>query len=304
MGRRQKGRPIDGILLLDKPLGLGSNEVLQRLKRLYKARKAGHTGSLDRQASGLLPICFGEATKLSAFLLNADKRYEAVLHLGVKTNTGDTEGEIIQERPVPTLSRDDVEQVLADFRGDIEQIPPMHSALKIKGQRLYKLAHQGLVVERKARPVTIKELTLTEMSENRIGIEVFCSKGTYIRTLGEDIGEALGCGAHLASLRRTASGPFYTEQMVTPEALEKSAAAGLDVLDQMLLPMDTALPGWPDVNLSDDMAYYLRQGQAILVPHAPTRGWVKIYAGKAHFLGVGEVQPDGKIAPRKLLATN
>ncbi len=304
MGRRQKGRNVHGILLLDKPLGVGSNAVLQRLKRLYRARKAGHTGSLDRQASGLLPICFGEATKLSGFLLDADKRYEAVLHLGVKTNTGDTEGEVIQERAVPALSRHDVEQVLETFRGEIEQIPPMHSALKIKGQRLYKLAHQGLVVERKARPVTIKELKLTEMSENRVGIEVFCSKGTYIRTLGEDIGDALGCGAHLAALRRTASGPFAAEQMVTLAALEQPAEEGMEALDKLLLPMDTALPGWPDVNLSDDMAYYLRQGQAILVPHAPTRGWVRIYAGKACFLGVGEVQADGKIAPRKLLATN
>jgi len=299
--RRRKGRDVRGIVLLDKPVGIGSNEALQIVKRLFTARKAGHTGSLDRLACGLLPVCLGEATKLSGFLLSADKRYEAVLQLGIKTSTGDAEGEVREQRPVGKLSRREVESVLAQFRGEMDQIPPMHSAVKHNGQRLYKLARQGLVVERKPRRITVHELTLSRLEEDRLGIEVLCTKGTYIRTLAEDIGEALGCGAHVAFLRRTGSGPFHADGMVGLDVLRTRAEQGMQHLDEVLIPMQTALPAWPEVNLTDDLSYYLRKGQAVLVPHAPTDGWVKLFGVRDRFLGVGEVLDDGRVAPRRLV---
>ncbi len=299
--RRPRGRPISGILPLDKPVGLGSNEVLQQVKRLYRARKAGHTGSLDRLASGLLPICLGEATKMSGFLLNADKRYLATVRLGVTTTTGDAEGEVTATRPVPVLERGEVEAVLARFTGEISQVPPMHSAIKVRGQRLYKLAHRGLVVEREARTVTIHELTLLGLDRESLELEVACSKGTYIRTLAEDIGEALGCGGHVCALRRTEVGPFRGGQMVTLEQLETNAAEGLEALDARLLPAEAALADCPRVSLPENAAYYLRRGQPVLVAHAPTGGWVRIYAGEGEFVGVGEVLDDGRIAPRRLV---
>jgi len=302
---RRRGRDVNGILLLDKPTGLGSNEVLQVVKRLFDARKAGHTGSLDRLASGMLPLCFGEATKLSGFLLNADKRYEATVALGVKTATGDAEGEIIEERPVPKITEKAIEQCLARFRGDIQQIPPMHSAIKHQGQRLYKLAHQGLVVERQPREVTIFELELKNWLPNgvppQLSLEVHCSKGTYIRTLAEDIGEALGCGAHVSRLRRTAAGPYRLDEMLELEQVRALAEQGGDALEMTLIPMESALRDWPVVSLTGDVAYYLKQGQAVLVPHAPTEGWVRITGPEHRFIGVGEVLDDGRIAPRRLV---
>ncbi len=306
MGRgRRRGRDVNGILLLDKPTGLGSNEVLQVVKRLFDARKAGHTGSLDRLASGMLPLCFGEATKLSGFLLNADKRYEATVALGVKTATGDAEGEIIEERPVPKITEKAIERCLARFRGNIQQIPPMHSAIKHQGQRLYKLAHQGLVVERQPREVTIFELELQSWLPNgvppQLSLEVHCSKGTYIRTLAEDIGEALGCGAHVARLRRTAAGPYRLDEMLELEEVRALAEQGGDALEGTLIPMESALRDWPVVSLTGDVAYYLKQGQAVLVPHAPTEGWVRITGPEHRFIGVGEVLDDGRIAPRRLV---
>lgn len=306
MGRgRRRGRDVNGILLLDKPTGLGSNEVLQIVKRLYDARKAGHTGSLDRLASGMLPLCFGEATKLSGFLLNADKRYEATVALGVKTSTGDAEGEVIDERPVPAFSERDLLTCLEAFRGDIQQIPPMHSAIKHQGQRLYKLAHQGLVVEREPRDVKIFELEMLGWQPDemppQLHIEVLCSKGTYIRTLAEDIGEALGCGAHVSYLRRTAAGPYDADEMHTLDEIESLAGQGEDDLGDALIPMESALRDWPVVRLTGDVAYYLKQGQAVLVPHAPTEGWVRITGPEHRFIGVGEVLDDGRIAPRRLV---
>ena len=296
---RKSGRNVHGIVLLDKPVGVGSNEALQIVKRLFKANKAGHTGSLDRLAGGLLPICLGEATKLSGFLLNADKRYRSTFRLGVVTTTGDAEGEILREHQVPELSIAAIKRVLARFTGEISQIPPMHSAIKHKGQRLYKLAHQGLVVEREPRTVTIYAIEYLGHEGNAMSVEVFCSKGTYIRTLAEDIGEALGCGASIASLRRIGSGPFQATAMHTLEELrERSEQGGIDAV---LLPMDSALEGWQSVSLTSDAAFYLRQGQPVLVPHAPTKGWVKIYQGRETFLGVGQVLDDGRIAPRRLL---
>lgn len=299
--RRARGRPVDGILLLDKPTGMGSNEVLQIVKRLYQARKAGHTGSLDRLASGLLPICLGEATKISGFLLNADKHYEATLRLGERTTTGDAEGTVTETRPVGTIERARVLEVLAAFTGEIEQIPPMFSALKHQGQRLYKLAHQGLTVERQPRPVTIHTLDLVDIGECSLSIRVVCSKGTYIRTLAEDIGEALGCGARIEVLRRTGAGPFRAESMITLPEVEALAERGLEALDAALLPAEAALADCPQVSLPEGVAFYLRQGQPVLVPHAPTAGLVRIYGRGERFLGVGEVLDDGRIAPRRLL---
>ena len=296
---RRGGRDVHGILLLDKPLGMGSNEALQIVMRLFKANKAGHTGSLDRLASGLLPICLGEATKLSGFLLNADKRYESTFRLGVVTSTGDGEGEVIRSERPPALSELDIKRVLDQFKGEISQIPPMHSAIKYKGQRLYKLAHQGVVVEREPRTITIHELHYVGHEEDRLSVEVLCSKGTYIRTLAEDVGESLGCGASVYSLHRTASGPFQAAAMVSLDAVRERASAGS--LDDILLPLDSVVMDWPDVSLSNDAAFYLKQGQPVLVPHAPTEGWVRIYLKRDRFLGVGEVLDDGRIAPRRLL---
>ncbi len=298
---RRVGRDVHGILLFDKPVGMGSNEALQSVKRLFQARKAGHTGSLDRLASGLLPICFGEATKISGFLLGADKRYRAVFRFGQKTTTGDAEGQIIDRRPVPSFGEHELSKVIRDFQGPIEQVPPMYSAIKLRGQRLYKLAHQGLDVERKPRTVTIHYLQVLRRELEKLEVEVCCSKGTYIRTLAEDIGEALGCGAHVESLRRIGSGPFDDNSLVTLPQLQVLALADLAALDSLLQPMEAAISDWPDVRLSEDVAYYVRRGQAVLVPHAPTRGWVKIYGDRQSFLGLGEVLDDGRIAPRRLV---
>ena len=302
MGRRRvRGRDVNGILLLDKPSGITSNEALQQVKRLYFAKKAGHTGSLDPLASGVLPICLGEATKVSAFLLDADKRYEVRCQLGVKTTTADAEGEVISTRPVEDYTEAQIEAVLEQFRGDIEQIPPMYSALKHEGQRLYKLARQGVEVEREPRPVVIHDLTLTGRGDDWLDIAVHCSKGTYVRTLVEDIGEQLGCGAHVSALRRTAVGPYGDDKLVTLEELEAIKEKDKRATDDLLLPVETALSQWPAVNLSADAAFYLRQGQAVLVPRAPTSGWVRLYEGEHTFLGMGEILDDGRVAPRRMM---
>ena len=301
--RGRHGRPVNGILLLDKPAGLTSNAALQEVKRLLQARKAGHTGSLDPLATGMLPICLGEATKISGFLLEADKTYRVRICLGTTTTTGDAEGEVVRTQPVPAFGREELERVLDKFRGRIQQVPPMHSAIKRNGQPLYKLAHQGIVVERAPRSVVIHELRLLDHGPEFLEIHVHCSKGTYIRTLAEDIGAALGCGGHVAALRRTGVGAFDASEMVPLETLkyvveEEGPAAG----DRFLLSIESALRHWPEVRLSDEVAYFLRQGQAVFVPHAPTRGYVRIYAGQAHhFLGVGHILDDGRVAPKRLL---
>ncbi len=302
MGRRRRhGRDLTGIILLDKPVGLGSTQVLQQVKNLFQARKAGHTGSLDRLASGLLPLCFGEATKVSGFLLDADKRYRSTFRLGVVTNTGDAEGEVIARQEPPQLVEREILRVLEEFKGPIDQVPPMHSAIKHQGQRLYKLAHQGLTVERQPRGVTIHRLELLGFGDGRLRVEVDCSKGTYIRTLAEDIGKRLGCGASVESLHRFGAGPFDAKDMVSLGELEERAERGLDILDELLLPMEAAVAHWPGVSLPDAVAYYLRRGQPVLVPHAPTEGWVRIFAGDDRFVGIGEVLDDGRVAPRRLM---
>ncbi len=292
---------MHGILLLDKPVGITSNAALQTVKRLYQARKAGHTGSLDPFASGLLPICLGEATKIAGFLLDTDKRYRALCKLGVTTSTGDTEGAVLEVNPVGIFTHRHLTEVLIDFTGEIEQVPPMFSAIKQQGQPLYKLARRGLSVERQARRITIHKLKLLNYSGDLVEIEVHCSKGAYIRTLAEDIGTKLGCGAHLQALRRTGLGDFQEVQMVSLEQLGDFAAKGMDFMDSVLMPMQAALAEWPDVNLTDDAAYYLCQGQTVSVSGNPSCGWVKLYASEKRFLGLGEVLSDGRVAPKRLL---
>ena len=289
---------------MDKPVGMGSNEILQIIKRMYHAQKAGHTGSLDQLASGLLPICMGEATKLSGFLLNADKRYRTTFRLGEKTTTGDAEGEILESRPANDVTPERLERVLARFQGEIQQIPPMHSAIKHKGQRLYRLARQGVVVEREPRTITIHSLRLLKFQEGLVELDIHCSKGTYIRTLAENIGEALGCGGHVRQLRRTESGPFREADMVTFDRLRRLEQEEPSALDAVLLSMDAALSGWPEVTLSEDVAYYLTKGQPVLIPHAPTHGWVRIYNARQRFLGIGEILDDGRVAPRRLFTVS
>ena len=299
--QRQRGRAVNGILLLDKPIGITSNDALQQVKRLYDARKAGHTGNLDPMATGLLPLCLGEATKVSAFLLDADKRYRGTCKLGVRTNTGDADGEAIETRPVIGVTEERVREVLQRFLGEIEQIPPMHSAIKHQGQPLYKLAHQGLEVERQPRQVTIFALELVRFEGDELEIDVHCSKGTYIRTLAEDIGEALGCGAHLCQLRRTGAGPFSEAGAITLEQLKQTLLeGGQEAIDALLLPVEEALGAWPVINLSDNMAYYIRQGQAVQVAQAPTSGWVRLFGPGGEFIGVGHILDDGRVAPKRL----
>lgn len=299
--RQPRGRNLSGILLLDKAVGATSNAALQEVKRLFHARKAGHTGNLDPLASGLLPICFGEATKMSAFLLDSDKRYSGTIKLGVCTATGDAEGQVMYTRPVEGVTEARVREVLEQFTGVIEQVPPMHSALKHKGQPLYKLAREGVEVERQPRRITIHSLELLRFEGDELAFNVHCSKGTYVRTLAEDIGEALGCGAHLANLRRTGAGPFDLADAVTIERLQEVAEEGGEALDRLLLPLETALADRPAVSLSDNSAYYLRKGQPVLVPKAPTGGLVRLY-GNENFLGVGQILDDGRVAPKRLVS--
>jgi tRNA pseudouridine55 synthase len=248
---RQIRRALHGVLLLDKPLGFTSNDALQKAKGLLRAEKGGHTGTLDPLATGLLPLCFGAATKFSQVSLDADKAYRATLRLGQRTASGDAEGEVIEERPVDALTGDAVAAACACFTGVIDQLPPMHSALKHEGRALYDYARQGIEVERSTRQVTIHSIDIVSWQSSELVIDVACSKGTYIRTLAEDIGRVLGCGAHLAALRRTACGPLGLAQAVTMEQLQAMSEAEREAL---LLPPDALLKGWPEVRLADDEA--------------------------------------------------
>jgi tRNA pseudouridine55 synthase len=299
--RRQRGRNVQGILLFDKPLGESSNKALQKVKHIYYANKAGHTGSLDPLATGLLPICFGGATKVSAFLLDADKRYWVRIKLGETTATGDSEGEILQQRSTDSVTQAVLLSVIDTFIGAIQQVPPMYSALKHQGERLYKLAREGVEVEREPRQVTIYEIKLLSCELPEFELEVHCSKGTYIRTLAEDIGEKLGCGAHVIGLRRTQVGPFSGEKMIDLAGLEALAESGKEALDALLLPVDSAIKDWPEVHLNSDSAFYLGQGQPVIVPKAPTEGRVRIYDHTDRFLGVGEILDDGRVAPKRMI---
>ncbi|MDH5735465.1 MAG: tRNA pseudouridine(55) synthase TruB, partial [Gammaproteobacteria bacterium] len=271
--RKKKGRPVHGVLLLDKPLHMSSNHALQRVKRLFAAQKAGHTGSLDPLATGMLPVCLGEATKISAFLLDANKTYRFKCQLGTRTATADAEGEVIETLPFEHVTLKDVETIIPRFIGDIEQIPPMYSALKKDGQRLYELARQGVEVERKPRPVTIYRLDILGFEQGELELEVECSKGTYVRTLAEDIGKALGTGAYVTLLHRLTVGP-YSGDMISLDQLEQLSEHGFDRLDAELLPVDSGIIDWPEVRLDADSAFYVRQGQPVQVARAPTEGWV------------------------------
>lgn len=298
---RPELRPLNGILLLDKSTGMSSNYALQKAKRLLRAKKAGHTGSLDPIASGLLPLCIGEATKLSGFLLNTDKRYRVRVRLGVTTETADSEGAVLETRPVPPLTEALIEAALEGFRGEILQVPPMYSALKHQGQRLYDLARKGIEVEREARSVTIYELRRLEAFDAEgLELEVHCSKGTYIRSLADDLGRVLGCGGFVESLRRTAVGALEVREAHTLEYLESLSDEDRPAL---LLPMDHVVTDLPSVQLNEEMGFFLRRGQAVLVPKAPTQGWVRLYGRQSGFIGVGEVLDDGRIAPRRLVKT-
>lgn len=291
---RAKFRTLDGIVLLDKPLGLSSNHALQKVRHLYQAKKAGHAGTLDPMATGLLVICFGEATKFSSALLDADKRYEAVIQLGVTTETADAEGAIIATKPVH-VSQEDLKQALTHFCGTIQQVPSMYSALKHQGKPLYQLARQGITVERKAREITVHTIELLAFSHDRIHIQTTVSKGTYIRNLAEDIGEHLGCGAHLASLRRLDCGAFHAEQMVSLETLIEAPEK-----ERYLLPVDSALKSLPALSLTELQAQRLSQGQKIVIPEAPP-GIVRLTCDE-RFLGVGEVAHGGVVSVRRLVA--
>ncbi|MBV1879931.1 MAG: tRNA pseudouridine(55) synthase TruB [Pseudomonadales bacterium] len=307
--RNNRGRKVNGILLLDKPIGLTSNAALQKVKRLYDAQKAGHTGSLDPLATGVLPLCFGEATKFSQFLLDANKRYVTAITLGISTTTGDAEGEVLQTQTVTGFESEFLEQTLNQFRGEIEQIPSMYSAIKVNGQPLYKLARQGIEIERKSRTVNILELNVVENVGPRLVLDIHCTKGTYIRSLAEDLGKILGCGAHVSELRRVASGPFELNSTLSIESLEKLLESdGLAGLDALLLSPALAVQAWPKVELSDIGASYLKQGQPVQIAQAPASGWVRLFSessgeGDAGFIGVGEIIEDGRVAPRRLVAT-
>lgn len=299
--RRPPRRRLDGVLLLDKALGISSNHALQEARRLFNAEKAGHTGTLDPLATGLLPLCFGEATKFSSELLDADKRYLATVQLGVTTDTADAEGAVLERRPV-NVSRHDAEAALAAFLGEIEQVPPMHSALKRDGKPLYEYARAGIELERAARRVSIHELRLLEWMQDSAGdrftFEVLCSKGTYVRTLAADIGERLGCGAHLTSLRRTAIGELDVAQAHTLEALAALPAEGRDAL---LSPPDALLAGLPSVCLNAEHAARLRQGQP--VPWSAQEGArLRVYDHDQRFIGLCRQFGDGWLRPQRLVA--
>ncbi len=307
MAKRRKGRPVNGILVLDKPIGRSSNGVMTVVRAIYKAQKAGHTGALDPLASGVLPICLGEATKFSQYLLDADKAYLGGIRFGQRTDTLDAEGEVIETRDCSALTADNVELALNAFRGDIQQIPPMYSALKRDGKPLYELARAGKEVERPARPVTISRFDMqsfTPGSEAQGVFDVACSKGTYIRSLADDLGQALGVGAHIHSLRRTQAGPFSIEQSHSLGELQALRdREDFDGLDALLMPIDFALAHLPSVTLSDDSVFYLQRGQAVQAQGLPMGGQVVLFDRHQAFLGVGEMLDDGRVKPKRLVVT-
>ncbi len=295
---------MNGILVVDKPAGISSNDVVQQAKRLFGAQKVGHTGSLDPLATGVLPLCFGEATKFSQYLLDADKKYWAQVRLGITTETADADGEVIAQADTSGITESQVTAALETFVGEIEQIPSMYSALKHQGQPLYKLARQGIEVERAPRRISIYSAELLQFSEASIELRVHCSKGTYIRSLAEDLGAALGCGGHVSALRRLAAGPYEEAQATTLDELRE--VGDVREMDALLLPVSSAVGSWPAVRLHEDTAHYVRQGQPVQVAHAPTDGWVQIFelAEEDRFLGVGEILTDGRVAPRRLVASD
>lgn len=304
MARRRKGRAVNGIVLLDKPLGGSSNQLLQKVRWLYKAQKAGHTGALDPLASGMLPLCLGEATKFSQFLLDAEKTYEVTAHLGVRTTTSDADGDIVEEKPV-TVSEDEVREACFRFLGKSKQIPSMFSALKHEGKPLYYYARQGITIEREARDIEIYELEIYRVALPEVVMRVKCSKGTYIRSLVDDIGQVLGCGAYVTRLHRTEVADYPTEKMVPIEDLialsEKCSEDDFSALDKLLIPMDTAVSRLDAVNLDDNAKHRFDHGQSVQSNNGPVLEEGKYYRvyhrsenGEKRFLGVGE----GVVSPK------
>ena len=299
---RKRGRDIHGVFLLDKPQGMSSNDIMQKVKRIFQANKAGHTGALDPLATGMLPICLGEATKFSQFLLDADKRYLVTAKLGERTDTSDAEGQIVETRDV-NVKTSEILTALEPFLGDILQVPTMFSALKHNGKPLYEYARQGITVEREARPITIFELNFIEYNAPYLTLEVHCSKGTYIRTLVDDLGEALGCGAHVAMLRRTAVADYPTEKMLDWHALQSLAEPqDLSLLDALLLPMDTAVAKLPALTLNESQTQGIGFGQRVKFDN-PNRlqGQVRLFSHENRFLGVAVIDENNVIRPQRLV---
>ncbi|POE05203.1 tRNA pseudouridine(55) synthase TruB [Pectobacterium odoriferum] len=305
---RRRGRDVHGVLLLDKPQGVSSNDVLQKVKRIFNANRAGHTGALDPLATGMLPICLGEATKFSQYLLDSDKRYRVIARLGQRTDTSDADGNVIEERAIG-FSATDLEQALEGFRGTTQQVPSMYSALKYQGRKLYEYARQGLTVPREAREITVYELQFIRWEGDELELEIHCSKGTYIRTIIDDLGEKLGCGAHVIYLRRLQVATYPTERMVTLEQLAALAEQAQtqehplsQSLDPLLMPMESPVIDFPEVNLTPVVAGYLKLGQAVQAANVPSNGMVRITEGDEHkFIGMGEIDSDGRVAPRRLV---
>jgi len=313
MAKRRKGRPVNGVLLLDKPHGLSSNHALQTVKRIYFAQKAGHTDALDPLATGMLPICLGEGTKFSQFLLDTDKTYQVTAKLGIRTTTSDAGGEVVSEKAVD-VSAVQLDDALDTFRGTTKQVPSMYSALKHQGQPLYKYAREGIEVPREARDITVFNLELLRFEDDEVELSIHVSKGTYIRTIIDDLGELLGCGAHVAQLRRSAVGNYPIDEMVTIselEALLEQAVADeitpSTVLDPLLLPMNSAVDGMHRVYVDDMSANFLRHGNPVQAFNAPSDGTVQVYIGDdendadAEFIGVGFIDDNGLLAPKRIV---
>ncbi|UXI00809.1 tRNA pseudouridine(55) synthase TruB [Photobacterium sp. TY1-4] len=310
MARRRKGRPVDGVILLDKPTGITSNDALQKVKRIYFAEKAGHTGALDPLATGMLPICFGEATKFSQFLLDSDKRYRVIAKLGERTDTSDSDGEVVETRDVK-VDRGQLERCIAKFRGTTDQIPSMYSALKYQGRPLYEYAREGIEVPRESRKITVYSVELLRFSDNEVEMELHVSKGTYIRTIVDDLGEMLGCGAHVTYLRRTGVSNFPLDRMVTLEQLDallvqaqEQDIAPRELLDPLLLPTDTAVQDLPEVNILPMLATYILHGNPVQAGRVPATGTqVRITVGEPReFIGVGVIDEEGMLAPKRVMA--
>ncbi len=313
MAKRRKGRPINGVLLLDKPYEMSSNHALQAVKRVYFAQKAGHTGALDPLATGMLPICLGEGTKFSQFLLDTDKTYQVTAKLGIRTTTSDADGEIVSEKDV-RVSSQQLADALDSFRGTTKQVPSMYSALKYQGQPLYKYAREGIEVPREARDITVFNLELLRFEADEVELAIHVSKGTYIRTIVDDLGELLGCGAHVAALRRLAVGNYPIDKMVTLPELEalleranEQEVTPSELLDPLLLPMNSAVDGMHCVYVDDMSANFLRHGNPVQAYNAPVDGSVQVYIGEdendenAEFIGVGIINDDGLVAPKRIV---
>ncbi|MDP7591854.1 MAG: tRNA pseudouridine(55) synthase TruB [Litorilituus sp.] len=313
MAKRRKGRPINGVLLLDKPYEMSSNHALQAVKRLYFAQKAGHTGALDPLATGMLPICLGEGTKFSQFLLDTDKTYQVTAKLGIRTTTSDADGDIVSEKSVD-VSAEQLALALDRFRGTTKQVPSMYSALKYQGQPLYKYAREGIEVPRESRDITVFSLELLRFEHDEVELKIHVSKGTYIRTIVDDLGEMLGCGAYVADLRRLAVGSYPIEKMVTlahiEDLLEQAKSQDIapsELLDPLLLPMQSAVVGMPAVYVDDMSANFLRNGNPVQAYKAPMHGNVQVYIGEdehdnsAEFIGVGIINDDGQVAPKRIV---